>query len=360
MKQTKLYEEHLSAGARMVDFASYLMPVQYSGVIAEHQAVRERVGIFDVSHMGWLTIAGPDVANKVNPLFTKDLAKLNNGSALYSLMCNKEGGTIDDLILYKENEDTLHMVLNASNKAKDLNHIQRYLETESSLKIKPQFDEVSIIAVQGPRSLDLLKELGCPLDYKFMTFGKWQILNHATHLAFTGYTGEVGAEWIIPNAIAKEIWSKLLEVGKSYGISPCGLAARDTLRTEMGYSLYGHELTEEISPLSAGLNWAISWDKPDFVGKAALLLEKSEPTKKLVALKSDTKRAARPGAKVVDSLGQEVGSVTSGTFSPTLGYSIAMAIVPKSSDGPYYVPFREDKLLFEITRRPFYTKTNKH
>jgi aminomethyltransferase len=271
-------------------------------------------------------------------------------------MCNKDGGTIDDLILYKESDDLIHMVLNASNKEKDLAHIQKYLETETGVQVTPRFDEVSIFAIQGPKTLELLKDLGNTLEYKFMNFGKWEILGKLTYLAFTGYTGEVGAEWIVPNEIAKELWAQILKAGEKYGIAPCGLAARDTLRTEMGYSLYGHELTEEISPVTAGLNWAISWDKPDFVGKAALLYEKTAPLRKLISLKADTKRAARPDSKVVDSTGQEVGFVTSGTFSPSLGYAIAMAIVATDSDGPYYVPFREDKLLFEITRRPFYSK----
>lgn len=359
MKKTCLYDEHLAAGARMVDFAGYAMPVQYTGVIAEHQKVREHVGIFDVSHMGWLSVTGKNVIERLNPLFTKDLNLLKTDGALYTLMCNQDGGTIDDLIIYKESDDIIHMVLNASNKEKDFTHMQRYLDSETEISLEPRFDDVSILAVQGPKSIDLLKELGCPIEYKFMRFGKWNLLGASAWIAFTGYTGEIGAELIVPNAIAKALWSQLLLVGKKYGIAPCGLAARDTLRTEMGYSLYGHELGEDISPVTAGLNWAISWDKPDFVGKAALLFEKTAPQRKLVCLKADSKRAARPGSPVVDSLGQALGVVTSGTFSPSLGYSIALAMVDAKSDGPYYVPFREDKLLFEITRRPFYTKATK-
>lgn len=360
MKKTELYDEHVAAGARIVDFAGYAMPVQYQGVIAEHQAVRNQVGVFDVSHMGWLTIEGRDVASNINDLFTKDLTPLTSHQALYSLLCNEEGGTIDDLILYKESNEKFHMVLNASNKEKDLAHIQKHLKLKNSnLVITPHFDEVSIFAVQGPRALDLFKKLGCALNYQFMSFGNWSIFGHQTYLAFTGYTGEIGAEWIVPNAIAKKVWAELLRVGQEFGLVPCGLAARDTLRTEMGYSLYGHELNEDISPLTAGLSWAISWNKVDFVGKTALLNEKASPTRKLVSLKSSSKRAARPGAKLHDSSGRECGFVTSGTFSPSLGYSIAMAIVDRVSDGPYYVPFREDKLLFEITKRPFYTKNTK-
>jgi aminomethyltransferase len=359
MKQTGLYSEHVSLGARIVDFAGYAMPVQYAGVMAEHQCVRERVGVFDVSHMGWLSLRGPKIAELINPLFTKDVAPLKNGRALYTLMCNKDGGTIDDLILYKESDELIHMVLNASNKDKDLEHISRYLAAETGVQITPHFDQVAILAIQGPRALELLKDLGCPLEYQFMNFGRWEVLGKSTYLAFTGYTGEVGAEWIIPAEIAGELWAQILGAGAKYGIAPCGLAARDTLRTEMGYSLYGHELTEEISPVTAGLNWAISWDKADFVGKAALLYEKTAPSRKLISLKADSKRAARPGAKVHDSSGHECGFIASGTFSPSLGYSIAMAVVSAGSDGPYYVPFREDKLLFEITKRPFYTKTSK-
>lgn len=357
MKQTALHSEHVKAGARIVDFAGYAMPVQYAGVIAEHQAVRDHVGIFDVSHMGWLTLKGPQITGKVNALFTKDLAVMRDGQALYSLMCNKEGGSIDDLILYRESADTLHIVLNASNKEKDLSHIQAYLQADREVQIQPHFDEVSIFAIQGPRALELLRALGNTQEYKFMTFGKWSVLGHDTYLAFTGYTGEQGAEWIVPNAIAQEVWALVMAQGAKFGITACGLAARDTLRTEMGYSLYGHELTEDISPVAAGLSWAISWNKPDFVGKDALVVEKAAPTRKLVSLKADSKRAARPGAKVLDSQGRERGFVTSGTFSPSLGYSIALALVEADSDGPYYVPFREDKLLFEITKRPFYTKS---
>lgn len=356
MKKTALYKKHVESGAKIVDFAGYAMPVQYAGVIAEHETVRNKVGLFDVSHMGWLSIKGEDVCSKLNPLFTKDLLLMKDGQALYSVMCNMNGGSIDDLILYRESSSTLHMVLNASNKEKDFSHICKYLENDKSLVIEPHFDEVSIFAVQGPKSLELLKTLGFDFDYKFMSFRNWTIKGHATVVAFTGYTGETGFEWIVPNAFAEDAWSLLLESGKPFGISPCGLAARDTLRTEMGYSLYGHELTEEISPFAAGLSWAISWNKPDFVGKDALVVEKSCPTKKLICLKADTRRAARPGAKIIDSVGRELGFVTSGTFSPSLGYSIAMALVDHGSDGPYYVPFREDKVLFEITRRPFYTK----
>jgi len=353
MKSTPLLETHKKLGARIVDFAGYAMPVQYKGVITEHECVRQNVGVFDVSHMGWISFEAPDLSTKLNHIFTKDLKKIKPGRAQYNLMCLENGGTIDDLILYKESEEKIFAVFNASNKEKDLDHIKTQLKDE--IQITPHFDSHCILAIQGPKSLELLKSLGFDQEYKFMSFHKWNYKGHLSHLAFTGYTGEQGAEWILPNEVACDAWDELLKTGESFGLQPCGLAARDTLRTEMGYSLYGHELTDEINPISAGLSWAVSFDKDNFIGKDALITEKANPTRKLICLSADTKRGPRPGTNVLNSANKVIGHVSSGTYSPSLGHAVAMALVKAESTAPYSLEFRSGAMPFELAKRPFYT-----
>lgn len=352
LAQVSLHEIHQKLGARLVPFAGYSMPVQYKGVIDEHQVVRKQVGIFDVSHMGLLQIEGPDTQKFLNHVVTKDLERAQNGQCVYALLCHPNGGTLDDLIVYKKNPEFYLAVLNAGNKHKDLTHLQ----SESKnfrVQIRSLFDTHSILAVQGPKALELLKR--CGMDSVPAPF-YWQdqsLAGTALSIARTGYTGEEGAELFLPNASAEKVWNTLLDVGAELGAQPCGLGARDTLRLEMGYSLYGHELNDDINPLEAGLGWAVSLKtKNDFIGSDALRAAAAAPQRKLVCLKHSGKQAPRQGMNVI-SEGCVVGQITSGSFSPTLGHAIGMALVTINSQAPYSVDIRNTLLPMELCSRPF-------
>lgn len=331
------------------------MPVQYSGVVAEHNAVRTAVGIFDVSHMGLARVEGPEARKFLNLALTKNLSTLLPGSALYTLLCRENGNTVDDLIVYCNEDNKFTLVLNAGNKHKDLDYLQT-LGKNFNITITDDFNRLSLIAVQGPRAEELLKKLGYRGDLrKTFTFAETKIAGLCATVFVTGYTGELGCEIAIPNAQAAELWQSLLREGESFGIKPAGLAARDTLRTEMGYSLYGHELTEDINPIEAGLAWAVSLDK-EFVGKAALEKAKASPQRKLIALKNSSKQAPRPEMKIQDAQNKIVGFITSGTFAPSLGYAIGLGLVEAQSQPPYKVLIRDQAVAFEQTKRPFYKK----
>ncbi len=360
--KTPLHAAHVDLKARMVPFAGYDMPVQYTSVIEEHKAVRDACGIFDVSHMGLATIEGSEVRNFLQFALTRDISKTLPSTAAYSLLCHEHGGTVDDLIIYCEREDLFWLVLNASNKEKDFSYLKKIAATHpqfSSLKFTTHFSDYSLIALQGPNSTEVLQALGWkgPFPKAFSFAPNATIAGLQTKIAFTGYTGEIGCEIFVKSADANHLWKSLLQDGQKFGLKPCGLAARDTLRTEMGYSLYGHELNDDINPVEAGLNWAVGFGKENFVGKAALVAAKANPKRKIIALKNASKQAPRPEMPVYDSTKKQVGIVTSGTFAPSLGYAIGLALVDNNSQAPYTVDIRGNQVAFELTQRPFYKKT---
>jgi aminomethyltransferase len=350
LRKTPLWEEHKALKARLVPFAGYDMPVQYSGIVEEHKAVREGAGIFDVSHMGFAELKGDRVRDFLNHLLTRDFSKLPPGKAAYCCMCREDGGTLDDLIVYCESDKHFFAVLNAGNKEKDLAHLRDHA-ARFEVRVDGPLD-VALIALQGPKAFEILSSLGDKGATDAFTFRKSQLAGIDVRLALTGYTGERGCEIIVPSKDAAKLWRILLEKGAK----PVGLGARDTLRTEMGYSLYGHELLENINPVEAGLSWVVGWKKENFIGKAALDAAKAHPKRKLVCLKVNSRQAPRPEMRVYDSRGQDVGWMTSGTFAPSLGYSIGMALVDAASVEPFSVDIRGTKVAFETTTRPFYKK----
>jgi len=368
LKRTPLFEEHKKLKARIVPFAGYEMPVQYAGLIQEHLCVRQAAGLFDVSHMGVIRVVGKQTRKFLNYALTRDFSNIQNGQALYSLLCREHGGTVDDLIVYcdssDEHNESYFIVLNASNKDKDLQYLQEINQSQNfQCEFQILFDSYSLLALQGPKSQEILKKLDCGFDItQSFLFSKTQIgkLKADVHIASTGYTGEKGCEIFVPNSHAVQVWNEILDAGKDFGIQAIGLGARDTLRTEMGYSLYGHELSENINPIEAGLKWAVGLKKSgDFIGKKALLKASENPSKKLICLKVNSKQAPRPEMNIYDSHQELCGHITSGTFAPSLGYSIGMALVSTTSQAPYSVDIRGNHVAFETCKRPFLTKEHK-
>jgi aminomethyltransferase len=311
----------------MVEFGGWSMPVQYSTIVAEHQAVRQRVGVFDISHMGRLKFHGEGALDWLERVTTNHVARLSDGQIQYSLLANEQGGVIDDVLVYREPSGYL-VVCNASNRQSVVAQFERHCGSATAL-MRDGTDATAMIAIQGPRALEVLERLfDGPLQslrYYHFTFGRLLGRIDAA-VSRTGYTGEDGFEVMTGRLSAVEVWNALLDSGRSAGILPCGLGARDTLRLEAGMPLYGHELSETINPFSAGVGWAVKIEKGGFVGREALGAYKVSPGRRRVGLVLDGKRIARQGTSVL--LGDRVvGQVTSGTFSPTLEQSVAMALV---------------------------------
>jgi glycine cleavage system T protein (aminomethyltransferase) len=330
-KRTPLHAQHLELGARMVEFAGWSMPVQYDGVLKEHERVRTAAGLFDVSHMGELFFTGPGALATLDRLATNDVRALGDGQALYTPLCNERGGVRDDVLVYRFDAARFMMVVNAANAAKILEWARAGLQGDTDLEDRSE--SVALLAVQGPRSADILsasRRLGGLaarvrdlLYYRFAPGdGRETVL-----VSRTGYTGELGYEIYLPAARAADLWRELLEIGRAHGAGPAGLAARDTLRFEVGYCLYGHELDEDTSPLEAGLGWTVKLGKPEFIGKAALERQKAEgPPRRLVGLAPEERVIARQGTEVRAG-DRPVGKVTSGSYAPTLSRSLALALV---------------------------------
>lgn len=329
MKQTALHQAHLDAGARMVPFAGYDMPVQYAGIVEEHMAVRTAVGMFDVSHMGEVFVEGPHAEAFLQALITNDVSKLEDGKVLYSVMCNAAGGVVDDLLVYRVTAEQFLVVINAANIEKDVAWMHERNDVGATLR--DESEAWSLIAVQGPTALDTVSALSgfdCHAlsYYTFAEVGAG-VLPGADrgYIARTGYTGEQGLELYVPNAAAPVIWKALLDAGAV----PCGLGARDTLRLEAGMSLYGQDLSDTISPLEANLGWVVKMKKDDFFGKAALETQKANGLpRKLVGFVVEDRLVARPGYPVLDAQGVTVGTVTSGGPSPIRKENIGLALVP--------------------------------
>ena len=366
LKKTALNEEHRKIGGKMVDFGGWDLPVQYSGLMAEHTAVRNDCGIFDVSHMGEIMIEGSGSLDFVNFLTTNDASKLAIEQAQYSALCNSEGGIVDDLVVYRLGNEKFFLVVNASNTDKDFEHIKKTLQNYTGIKpsVKNLSTEFSQIAIQGRKAESILQNLTDTKLEEIKTYWckEGKVLGSNAVIARTGYTGEDGFEIYIPWNDAPKIWNALLEVGKPLGLLPCGLGARDTLRLEMKYALYGHELNNSTNPLEVGLGWVTKLNKSgDFIGKDKIAALKESGTKKsLVGVKSLGRGIPRQGYEVYSSdQSKLIGNITSGTSSPSLKYPIGVAFIDKNFENVgthLWVKVREDFHEFEVVKTPFYKK----
>ena len=353
---------HRDQGAKLVEFAGWSMPVQYSGLLDEHRTVRSAAGLFDVSHMGEITVAGPGALAGVNRLVSNDCARLAPGQILYTVACAEDGGVLDDLLVYRLAEEAFLLVVNASNTGKMAAWTKARLGGE--LDVRDGSAEISQIAVQGPRSLEIL--CACPLfrsqaerirGLPFYEFFTWTLSGKEILISRTGYTGELGFEIYLPNELAVETAEALMAAGKDQGIKPAGLGARDTLRLEASYCLYGNELDEQTDPYEAGLFWLVKADKGDFIGRDALLRRKDAPgARRLLGFELPDRKIARHGYAIL-SEGSAVGHVTSGTFSPSLSRSLGMALVRRDrKDAPLAVDIRGDQVPCRIVKLPFYSQ----
>ncbi len=359
MQKTPLNEWHKKLGASMVPFSGWEMPIQYEGILAEHQAVRQSVGLFDISHMGTVDVSGLDALAFVQNLITNDARRLADGKALYSPVCRPDGGVVDDVLVYRMGDKRYRFVINAGNRQKDFAWM-----VENSKNFHVEFrvlsEEISLLAVQGPRSAELLQSvLGlsmASLHYYCFFYVDWR--GEAVMVSRTGYTGELGFELFVPTALVADLWQTLLDKGGAFGIKPIGLGARDTLRLEMGYCLYGHEINEKTNPLEAGLAWTVALDKPAFIGKDALLAQKKAGlARKLVGLKAD-RGIPRADCEIVQD-GRVVGMTTSGSFSPSLKQGIALGYVPKelaAKGQRLAVRIRRQDQPATVVQVPFYEK----
>lgn len=332
------------------------MPLEYAdaGVIAEHTAVRTGVGVFDVSHLGKATVAGRGAAEFVNRCLTNDLAKISPGKAQYTLICTESGGVLDDLIAYLKSADEVFLIPNAANTATVVERLAAAAPT--GITVSDQHDDYVVLAVQGPRSDDVLQAAGLPAGHDYMSFEVTDLGGVPLTVCRTGYTGERGYELVAPSAAAGPVWDTIIDAGRRYGIQPAGLGARDTLRTEMGYPLHGQDISAEITPVQARLGWAVGWDKETFFGADALRTERAAgPSRTLRGLKAVGRGIPRPHMQVVDTAGNVLGAVTSGTFSPTLRTGIALALVDprlKLNDS-VLIDIRGRASEFLITKPPF-------
>ncbi|MFV0466426.1 MAG: glycine cleavage system aminomethyltransferase GcvT [Lachnospiraceae bacterium] len=361
-RKTALYENHMIHKGQMVPFAGYLLPIQYeSGIKEEHLAVRNGAGLFDVSHMGEIKFSGQDALSNLQYLFTNDFADMKDGRARYSLMCNESGGILDDLIVYKRNDEDYLVVVNAANRGKDYKWIMDH--RFGNVQIEDRSDEISQIALQGPKALEILSriapESSIPKSYYTAIFDA-KIRDIDCVVAKTGYTGEDGVEIYIANQDAVKLWELLLEAGSDFQIQPCGLGARDTLRLEAAMPLYGHEMDETTTPFEAGLGFAVKLQKENFIGKAAL--EAAEvPTSIRVGLKITGRGIVREMEEIY--IGEDqIGHTTSGTYCPYLGYPVAMAKIRKEYaelGNKVEVNVRGRRVEAVVTELPFYNKKNR-
>jgi aminomethyltransferase len=324
--RSPMHDRHLALGARMAEFGGWEMPIQYTGVVEEHLTVREAVGVFDVSHLGNAKVSGPGAAEFLNRCLTNDLERIAAWQAQYTLCCDDAtGGVVDDLIVYRGVADDLHLVPNAANTAEVLRRLRAAAPAE--IEIVDQHRDFAILAVQGPRSADVLSAIGLKSDLDYMSFTR----DDDVVVCRTGYTGEHGYEFVVRAADALALWDRIAAVLPSYGGRPCGLGARDTLRTEMGYPLHGQDLSLDITPVQARCGWAVGWSKPGFWGRDALLEERETGARRLLwGLRAPDRAIPRPHMQV--RVGDNVvGEVTSGTFSPSLEVGIGLALLDRST-----------------------------
>ena len=358
MKNTALTKTHEALGAKMVPFAGFNMPVQYEGVNAEHETVRNAVGVFDVSHMGEFLIEGEHALALIQKVTTNDASKLTIGKAQYSCMPNDTGGIVDDLIVYRVKENTYLLVVNASNIEKDWNWIQS--KNDVGATMRDLSDDYSLLAIQGPKAVESMQALSS-YDLTSIDFYNFVVADFAgidyVIISATGYTGSGGFEIYCKNNEVKQIWEKVFEAGAHYGIKPIGLAARDTLRLEMGFCLYGNDIDDTTSPIEAGLGWITKFTK-EFTNSVALKAEKEQGSKrKLVAFELDERGVPRHGYDIVNETGNIIGIVTSGTMSPSLNKGIGLGYVPTSFSeigSKIYIQIRKNAIPATIVKLPFY------
>jgi len=325
LKHSPLHDAHVALGAKLADFGGWEMPIEYpgGGVLKEHAAVREAVGVFDVSHLGKGLVRGPGALDFLNARLTNDLRRASPGQAQYTLCCNADGGVVDDLIAYVRSEDEVFLIPNAANTATVMAMLAA--DAPADLEVTDLHTGYGVIAVQGPRSPELLAALGLPTDHDYMSF----TTHDGMTVCRTGYTGELGFELLPTWDQARSVWDALLAAGEPLGVLPCGLGARDTLRTEMGYPLHGQDLSPTITPVQARAGWAVGWDKPAFWGRDALLAERAAgPRRSLWGLLSQDRGIPRSHMQVLRG-DDVVGEVTSGTFSPTRRVGIGLALLDK-------------------------------
>ena len=356
LQQGPLHDRHVALGAKLADFGGWQMPIEYpgGGVLKEHAAVREAVGVFDVSHLGKGVVRGVGAVNFVNDRLTNDLRKIGVGQAQYTLCCDEQsGGVVDDLIAYVRAEDEVFLIPNAANSSSVVGRLQA--DAPAGIEVTDLHRELAVLAVQGPRSGELIEALGLPTDHAYMSFEATQWQGLPVVVCRTGYTGELGYELLPRWADAGAVWDALLEHGAPLGLLPCGLGARDTLRTEMGYPLHGQDLSLEITPVQARSGWAVGWDKPRFWGREALLAEKERgPHRRLWGLESLDRGIPRTSMTVLRD-GAPVGEVTSGTFSPTrrVGIGLALLDASVSKDDEVTVDVRGRSSTMRVVVPPF-------
>jgi len=359
MKTTALTKTHENLGAKMVPFAGYNMPVSYEGVNAEHETVRKGVGVFDVSHMGEFLISGPNALSLIQKVTSNDANKLTIGKAQYSCLPNETGGIVDDLIVYQIKEEQYLLVVNASNIEKDWNHISKY-NIDFNADMRNISEGFSLLAIQGPKAVEAMQSL-TSIDLSAIKFYNFEVADFAgiqhVIISATGYTGSGGFEIYCKNDEAQQIWDKVFEAGADFGIKPIGLAARDTLRLEMGYCLYGNDINDNTSPIEAGLGWITKFSK-DFVNCEALEKEKADtPERKLIGFELDERGIPRHDYDIVDDQGKKIGIVTSGTMSPSLGKGIGLGYVPSALSkvgSKIYIQVRKKAIPATVVKLPFY------
>jgi aminomethyltransferase len=341
---TPLHEWHLGQGAKMAEFAGFDMPIEYTGVLSEHEVVRSAVGVFDVSHMGKIKVTG-NALEWLNGILTNDLSAISDRKAQYSMLLNERGGVVDDLLAYRISESEIWLVPNASNAGKVFDVLEHHKNND--VNIENLHNDYCIFAIQGPESQSIVSKLGLLGDMDYMT-ADWQNFDGADILICrTGYTGEQGFELIVPNLVASTLWNQIIDLG----VRPIGLGARDTLRLEMGYPLHGNDITEDITPLEAGLKWAVKFSKPNFLGKSAL--EGKPVARKRIALKLHDRGVPRGHMNVVSD-GVIIGETTSGGYSPNLKVGIALALVDVDFNGlTVNIDVRGKSLSAQVVTLPF-------
>ena len=360
MKNTALSHKHESLGAKMVPFAGYNMPVQYEGVNAEHETVRTSVGVFDVSHMGEFFLKGENALSLIQKVTSNDASKLVDGKAQYSCLPNNDGGIVDDLIEYKITDNDYMLVVNASNIEKDWNWISTH--NDLGVNMTNASEDYSLLAIQGPKAAAAMQSL-TNIDLANMAYYSFQIGEFAgiqnVIVSATGYTGSGGFEIYFKNEDAETIWNKVFEAGAAFGIKPIGLAARDTLRLEMGFCLYGNDINDNTSPIEAGLGWITKFDK-EFTNSANLKAQKEAGvSKKLVGFELTERGIPRHDYEIVDAAGNNIGIVTSGTMAPSIGKGIGMGYVKSEFaglDSEIFIQIRNNKVAAKVVKMPFYKK----
>lgn len=362
LRTTPLYDRHAALGASFTDFGGWSMPVRYTSDLAEHHAVRQAAGLFDISHMAEFTVHGAGAADTLDHMLAGRISTMKIGKAKYSLLLNETGGVIDDVIVYRRGEDDFLVISNAGNRALVAAEFDRIF---GDIEIADISDEMSLIAVQGPRAREIVEATSgiadvapALADLGYYAWSGGTFRGEDLFVARTGYTGEDGFELLIPNALAPALWDALRDAGEPFGLVAAGLAARDTLRLEAGMPLHGHELSADILPAQAGLGRVVAMDKDDFVGKAALAAAAADlPV--LVGLQAEGRRAGRAGYAVLDAAGEPVGEITSGALSPTLGHPIAFAFVDPASAAVgtgLLIDVRGTRIPATVTALPFYRR----